>query len=148
MHHRSGVLVTLTLALLGAACAKSSSPATTDTSPETTGEAGGGGGEEDLCPLADWRNEVKDFGTSTIYLTGIDDGSGRKIEAREEGMGNFTGTATYADRVLRIDWQTADGAAGYYEWTLDDACEQGTGTVTFTAGAEGSIESTIVRVGP
>lgn len=27
-------------------------------------------------------------------------------------MGNFTGTATCADRVLRIDWQTADGAAG------------------------------------
>ncbi len=144
-HHLS---LWLAPALLAASCAKS--PTTVAATPAPTDEsaAAGGGGEPDLCPLADWSNEVADLGSSTIYLTGIDDGTGRVIEAREEGMGNFTGTATFANQVLRIDWTTSDGAAGYYEWTLDDACERGTGAVTFTAGGEGSLVSTIVRSGP
>ena len=86
-----------------------------------------------VCPLGGvWNQTTENVGPTTWTIT--DDG-----KAQESGGGRATGRAFLSNGRLRIEWTTADGYAGTYQWTLDPSTPDcsGTGTLLFTKVAEG-----------
>jgi hypothetical protein len=81
-------------------------------------------------------------GTSTITVVKQDDGS---YKATESGMANFDGVATVDGKTLHIQFKTANGYAGFYEWMLDEGCARGSGKLVFSAGGAGEHASTVER---
>jgi hypothetical protein len=63
------------------------------------------------------------------------------LSAREEGLGNATGTAVFEDGHLQISWQTST-ETGTYDWELDAAASQGDGILRFTTGSRAGTSST------
>lgn len=77
------------------------------------------------CQLAGtWSQTTQVVGASTWTITA----DGR---AQETGLGYASGTASLSGGVLKITWQTTNGYAGVYKWTLNAQCA-GTGTLTWT----------------
>ena len=100
------------------------------------------------CRLAGtWAQWTHDVGLSRWTVAG----DGR---ARERGVGHAAGHARFVGRrVLRIDWNIADGVggvpwSGFYSWRLVD-CDNGRGWLTYTRGPRaGEIHpSSVVRTG-
>jgi hypothetical protein len=89
-----------------------------------------------------WLNTTPDVGQSTITVVRQPDG---RLTATEAGMASFDGVATVDGAVLRIDFKTASGHAGWYEWSLDSSCNAGSGRLVFTAGGQGEHASSIAR---
>jgi hypothetical protein len=106
-------------------------------------EDGSPGGNAACANLAgDWRSTITGVGSSTWTLTPNAAGGYRAVES---GLGAATGTATFQSSRLRIDF-TWSGGAGYYDWTLDSTCTQGSGNLVYTAGLAGTLPSTVVKI--
>ena len=73
-----------------------------------------------LCPSSLWRFTHRGDGT---------------YEAKEEGCGNVTGTATYDGTTLLVDFQYGGEGTGRYAWPLDGQCQGAAGTVTWSSGS-------------
>jgi hypothetical protein len=117
--------------LSAAACASSAAPASAALECQRTGS---------------WSQTTEQVGSTvwTIKENG---------EAQEQGIGNATGRGDLQGDVLTITWQTSNGYAGVYEWTLDATCT-GSGTLTFTEVGPGddrkgkSYKSTVTGPAP
>jgi hypothetical protein len=83
-----------------------------------------------------WAGSCTAVGTWAHQTEGIG-GTTWAIEAggaaKETGIGNATGTATFTGHVLRITFVASDKVTtGVYAWTLAPNCRTGSGTLTFT----------------
>jgi len=84
-------------------------------------------GQQDISGL--WYQSAPSVGDSEWQITCNQ--STNKWDATEGGLGAATGTATLTGNVLRIDWTTTNGWAGYYQWTLDPSLTSGSGILQF-----------------
>lgn len=84
-------------------------------------------GQQDISGL--WYQSAPSVGDSEWQITCNQ--STNKWDATEGGLGAATGTATLTGNVLRIDWTTINGWAGYYQWTLDPSLTSGSGILQF-----------------
>ena len=67
--------------------------------------------------------------------------------AKETGIGNATGTATFTGHVLRITFVASDQVTtGVYSWTLSANCLTGQGTLEFTGPPSRVGESHVSKV--
>ena len=102
-------------------------------------------GQQDISGL--WYQSAQNVGDSEWQITC--NSSTNNWDAIEGGLGAATGAAKITGNVLRIDWTTTNGWAGYYEWTLDPSLNSGSGTLQFTkqynAPSSASTTSTITR---
>ena len=90
------------------------------------------------CPTSTWTLIREGGASSHSYI------------ATESGCGKAKGKATYTEKHLRIEWEASHICRGYYDWTLDPACQSGHGQVVMTGDNEsckGSFESTVKRQG-
>jgi len=89
-----------------------------------------------------WLNDTPHVGQSTITVVRAPDDT---LKATEDGTSNFDGAVKVSGRTFRIDFKTGAGYEGWYEWTLDDACNAGNGKLMFTAGGSGQYDSAVKR---
>lgn len=101
------------------------------------------GGGCDVGPPARWR--MTDDQNNQSVWTFTPSGGGR-YAAREEGLGNATGTAVVSGTRMRLDWSTTSGYAGFNEWDLGPRCTGGAGQINFTAGTSGSRGARLDRL--
>ncbi|MDB4990464.1 MAG: hypothetical protein JWN04_5642 [Myxococcaceae bacterium] len=93
------------------------------------------------CPLTGrWQTDTPDLGRSTLSIELQPDGRNRTVEL---GRDDFEGSAEMRGHVLQIVFRARGGAAGHYEWTLDQACLQGSGKLVFHTGGHEEHASTV-----
>lgn len=125
----------LILVLVAACAARTDAPATPPRVGSPLATAG-------CSAEGSWINTTPDVGTSTITVVKQPDGS---LTATEAGMANFAGAVKVDGSLLHVDFKTASGYAGWYEWTLDQTCSAGSGKLVFTAGGQGEHASSVKR---
>ncbi|MDB4973497.1 MAG: hypothetical protein JWN48_1838 [Myxococcaceae bacterium] len=96
------------------------------------------------CPLVGrWQADTPDVGRTTLTIQTQPDGRNRTLSS---GGDDFEGSAEMRGNVLQILFRAHQGAAGYYEWTLDHACQSGAGKLVFHSGGHGEHASTVLRL--
>jgi hypothetical protein len=96
------------------------------------------------CQLhARYRHVTDDIGSADLSFNPTSPGH---FIARESGLKNFVGMATFSEGVLRIVFQTADGYSGTYTWELDPTCANGQGRLDVQSGGSGTHHSTLSAI--